>query len=172
MKAAADEGNGGIKMRIKLNMDQDWKLFVGDLSPRTSTEGWWTATDVPNDFVVSGDYTRKSAGENELQKIPAMESVDSRHFAGGCLEGKIAWYRKHFALPEGCEEKRVILYFDGIFRDSTIYLNEYLVGAHKGGYDSFWLDITDFVSFTGDNLLAVRVDASGREGWWYEGGGI
>ena len=51
-------------------------------------------------------------------------------------------------------------------------IRDSLVGAHKGGYDSFWLDITDFVSFTGDNLLAVRVDASGREGWWYEGGGI
>ncbi len=65
-----------------------------------------------------------------------------------------------FGMAALCVAAEGELYFDGIFRDSTIYLNEYLVGAHKGGYDSFWLDITDFVSFTGDNLLAVRVDAS------------
>ena len=59
-----------------------------------------------------------------------------------------------------------------MYRNCTIYLNEYYIGKYESGYTSFYYDITDFVNIGGENLLAVRVDATGREGWWYEGGGI
>ena len=65
------------------------------------------------------------------------------------------------------EEQRFLLHFGGIYRNSTIYLNEYYVGQHKNGYSSFTLDITDFLDFESENVLAIRVDATGREGWWY-----
>ncbi len=178
-------------MRIK--MDKDWKFFLGDLSPQNSADGWggakaraysfgavsetfddskWRSIDIPHDFVMEGDYTQKKAQGSDMQKIPEMESMDSRHFAGGSLEGDIAWYRKRFEIPKECENKRIYIHFDGVYRDSTVYLNEYYVGRYESGYASFYYDITDFVNIGGENLLAVRVDATGREGWWYEGGGI
>lgn len=75
--------------------------------------------------MIEGDYTQKKAQNADMQKIPEMESMDSRHFAGGSLEGGIAWYRKRFAVPKDWEEKRIYIHFDGVYRDSTVYFNEY-----------------------------------------------
>lgn len=178
---------------MRINMDNDWKFFLGDVFPKNSTDGWggakaraysfgavsetfddsmWRSVDIPHDFVVEGDYTQKKVQGSDMQKIPEMESMDSRHFAGGSLEGGTAWYRKHFDIPQDCENKRIYIHFDGVYRNCTIYLNEYYIGKYESGYTSFYYDITDFVNIGGENLLAVRVDATGREGWWYEGGGI
>ncbi len=180
-------------MRRRTNFDKDWKFYLGNLSPQTDTEGWggakaraysfgatamdlddskWRDINLPHDFVCEGDYTRKTLEKSDMQKIPEMESIDSRHFAGGSLEGGIAWYRKSFTLDNDLENKRIFLCFGGVYRNSTVYLNEYLVGSHKNGYTGFTFDITDFVNIGGENVLAVRVDSTGREGWWYEGGGI
>lgn len=178
---------------MKINFDKDWKFYLGDLSPKSETDGWggakakaysfgavnsdlddsrWRSLDLPHDFVAEGDYTRNKIENNDMKQIPEMDSIDSRHFAGGSLEGGVAWYRKHFDISDSAENKRVYLHFDGIYRNSTVYLNEYFVGSHKSGYTGFCFDITDFVNIGGENVLAVRVDATGREGWWYEGGGI
>lgn len=178
---------------MKQNFDKDWRFFLGDLTPRTDTDGWggakargfnvgaarvdlddskWRKLDVPHDYVMEGQYTRKRGEDNEMQAIPEMESIDSRHFAGGSLEKSVAWYRKTFDLPESMEGKRIYIHFDGVYRDSMLFLNEYLVGKHAGGYSSFYYDITDFVNFGGKNVIAMRVNPTGGEGWWYEGGGI
>ncbi len=180
-------------MRIRINLDRDWRFFLGNLTPQNDTAGWggakaraysfgatsaklddsrWKKINLPHDFVMEGDYTRKHNDDSDMQKIPEMESIDSRHFAGGSLAGGIGWYRKHFKLNDSLENKRIFLCFGGIYRNSTVYLNEYVVGNHKSGYTGFTYDITDFVNIGGSNVLAVRVDSTGREGWWYEGGGI
>lgn len=178
---------------MKQNFDKNWKFYLGDLKPRMEADGWggaksramsfgatkfdlddsrWRTIDIPHDFVIEGDYTKNRIESDEMTQIPEMQSIDSRHFAGGSLEGGIAWYRKHFTVPENVSGKRAYLHFDGIYRNSTIYLNEYYVASQKSGYTSFCVDITDFVNFGLENVLAIRVDATGREGWWYEGGGI
>lgn len=177
---------------MKINFNHDWKFYLGDLEPRRTTDGWggakaraysfgatamnledsrWRSVTLPHDFVSEGEYSRKHTENNDMTKIPEMESMDSRLFAGGSLEGSVAWYRKHFTL-QAQEQQRILLHFDGIYRNSTIYVNEYYVQTHISGYTSFVVDITDFANLQGENLIAVRVDATGREGWWYEGGGI
>lgn len=175
-----------------IDFDKDWMFHAGDLGPVSETDRWggakarafdygaaaeeidtskWRSIDIPHDFVVEGDYTRKPEVA-DMRDIPEMESISSRHFAGGSLAGGIGWYRKAFDIPSEYDGKRVYIFFDGVFRDSTVYLNHYYVGSHKSGYTGFYYDITDFVNFGGKNVIAVRVDSRGREGWWYEGGGI
>lgn len=177
---------------MKQNFNKDWKFYQGDLAPRTPTEGWsgakaransfgatatnldnskWRNVTLPHDYVSEGEYTRKTSEGNDMRAIPEMESIDSRLFAAGSLEGGIGWYRKHFVLDIKLGQ-RVLLHFDGVYCNSTIYINEYYVQTHAGGYDAFIVDATDFVNLQGENLIAVRVDATSREGWWYEGGGI
>ena len=147
-----------------INLNNAWKFFLGDLKPRKDTDGWggakaraysfgatseklddsaWRDVTLPHDFVVEGDYIRKPAEGNEMQSIPEMESVDSRHMAGGMLEGNVAWYRKHFVLDEEHKGKRVLLHFDGVYRNSTVYVNQYYVGDYDNGYTSFYYDITE-----------------------------
>lgn len=178
---------------MKQNFDKDWRFFLGDLAPKTDTAGWggakakafnfgatkydlddsrWRKIDLPHDFVMEGQYTRNQAEGNDMQAIPEMESMDSRHFAGGSLAGGVAWYRKSFDLPSDMENKRIYIHFDGVYRNATLYFNEYLIGTHSSGYSSFFYDITDFARFGEKNVIAMRVDSTGREGWWYEGGGI
>ncbi|MCD7833653.1 MAG: hypothetical protein LUH00_06675 [Lachnospiraceae bacterium] len=96
------------------NMDRNWKFYRGDLEPHTRTSDWggatargfqtgatarglddsgWRSVDLPHDFVVEGDYTNLTHHEKQMTNIPEMESIDSRHFASGCLEGGIATTR-------------------------------------------------------------------------------
>lgn len=180
-------------MRKIIKFNKQWKFFYEDLAPKKSTEGWggakaraydfgaasekfddskWRNIDLPHDFVAENEYCFKNSKDDTMQSIPEMESIGSRLFAGGCLEGGIAWYRKKFKIDKEYADKRIYIYFDGVYRDSTVYLNQYYIGNHTSGYTGFYYDITDFVNFEKDNLIAVRVDSSEREGWWYEGGGI
>ena len=176
---------------MRVNLDKSWKFYPGDLEPKDQTSGWggtkakaynfgataldfgddaWRTVDIPHDFVMEGNYTQKKAEKSDMGDIPEMESIDSRHFAGGSLEGGVVWYRKTFDFSE--KDKRVYLHFDGVYRNATVYFNEYYIGTHVSGYSSFYFDVTDYIRTGEKNVLAVRVDSRGREGWWYEGGGI
>ena len=59
-----------------------------------------------------------------------------------------------------------------MFRDATVWVNGWLVKRHEGGYYPFREDITDVAHFGGKNTIALRVDATKFEGWFYEGAGI
>lgn len=85
----------------------------------------------------------------------------------------VGWYRKTFSLDAGDKGKRIFLEFDGVFRSTVVMVNGYIVREHDGGYTGFSIDVTDFLN-TDDkpNVIAVRVDASLGEGWFYEGAGI
>lgn len=92
------------------------------------------------------------------------------------LDGKtghgVGWYRLAFDVPAADSQRALGLEFDGIFRDAVVWLNGVCLGRHVGGYDSFRFDITSAVRPGQTNVLVVRVDATRREGWWYEGAGI
>ncbi len=181
-------------MRTEIQLDRDWRFFRGDLAPRTNTEGWggakagsffhgaaapslddsgWRTVHLPHDFVHEGDFVRKGEDADEAGRIPDAETIDSRHFGGGSLSGSVAWYRKRFSVTEeDAQESCYTLICDGIYRNSTVYLNGHFIGTNESGYIGFAWDVSDYIYTDRENVLAVRVDATGREGWWYEGGGI
>jgi beta-galactosidase len=84
----------------------------------------------------------------------------------------IGWYRKAFDIPESDRGRRLSLEFDGVFRDSQVFVNGIGLGVNASGYAPFRYDITDFVNYGGRNFVVVRVNATMHEGWWYEGAGI
>lgn len=77
----------------------------------------------------------------------------NRHYYRGT-----GWYRTHFTLPAGAAGKRVLLEFDAASRIAGVYVNGRLLGTHIGGFARFRFDATDAVNFSGDNLVAVRVN--------------
>ena len=103
-----------------------------------------------------------------------MRGIPSEEYpqALGYLKYENAWYRKHFMLDEKDRDKRITLYFEGIATKATVYLNGCLLKHNYCGYTPFEVDITDYAFFDKENILAVYVDTSEHEGWWYEGGGI
>jgi len=114
----------------------------------------WERVDLPHDYVIGGTFD--PAENNAL----------------GYLKYENAWYRRRLFLPEEDRGKRITLYFEGVTGESEVWFNGSPLIRNASGYTSFEADLTDFAVFGGDNLIAVHVDLSRHEGWWYEGGGI
>jgi beta-galactosidase len=165
--------------RQRLSLDLGWRFHLGDPTAKQSPDSGpntielgsksgyasgaaqpryddqaWRAVNLPHDWVVEGTFS------------PAA-NMDH-----GFLQTGIGWYRKTFHLPAEDLGKRLYLEFDGIFRNATVWLNGHRLGAHASGYTSFRYDISDVAEYGVDNVIAVLVDATQTEGWWYEGGGI
>ena len=115
----------------------------------------WERVDLPHDYVVGQD--------NDPNENNAL----------GYLHYDNAWYRYHFTLPQGVTEgERVLLRFDGVAGDSTVYLNGCLMARNHSAYNTFEVDISDNVYFDRENVIAVYVNKDEFEGWWYGGAGI
>eukprot|EP00930_Biecheleria_cincta_P096197 TRINITY_DN88076_c0_g1_i1.p1 TRINITY_DN88076_c0_g1~~TRINITY_DN88076_c0_g1_i1.p1 ORF type:complete len:916 (-),score=104.18 TRINITY_DN88076_c0_g1_i1:7-2703(-) len=114
----------------------------------------WRVVDLPHDFVVENNFTSKA---------------DQSH---GFLPYSKGWYRLHFSLDSDAKGKSVWIEFDGVQRDSTAYLNGKMLGNHLSGYTSFRFDLSKAAVFGGNNVLAIKVDATAPDSWWYDGGGI
>ena len=88
-------------------------------------------------------------------------------------EDSIGWYRKNFAYaPDKTgNDDRVILRFEGVYMDSSIYVNGEHLGDWKYGYSTFDWDITDALH-KGDNEIVLRVVFQAPNSRWYSGAGI
>ena len=87
-------------------------------------------------------------------------------------ETSVGWYRKTLTIPADDLGKRLMLRFDGIFRNATVWFNGFYMGTEPSGYVTQVYDITPYVKYGEENLICVRADASLEEGWFYEGAGI
>ncbi|OON92947.1 MAG: hypothetical protein ATN31_07520 [Candidatus Epulonipiscioides saccharophilum] len=167
-------------MREILNMDFDWRFHDGDIEV-TNFYSVHEVFDNPS-FMKSANCGIAKVGYNKHKWDEIKLPHDFRHYKSnftkeavasqGYLPPGIAWYRKEFFIPAEHEGKSISIEFDGIFRDSEVYVNGAYVGNHLSGYTSFSYDITDFILCGENNAIAVRVDATKYEGWWYEGAGI
>ncbi|HVU07786.1 MAG TPA: beta-galactosidase GalA [Verrucomicrobiae bacterium] len=161
----------------KLLLDFNWKFHLGDdwpnalrldkagasggpASPKFNDDGWRTL-NLPHDWVIELPFDKNADGSHGFKPV-----------GPGFPKNSVGWYRRTFDLPAKDSGKRIWLDFDGSFRDTTVWVNGWLVGRHESGYYPFRYDITDIVNFGGTNTIAVKVDASKFEGWFYEGAGI
>ena len=121
----------------------------------------WEKVNLPHDWAVEGTFMH----DNSLGNQPA---------ANGFLPTGIGFYRKEFEIPEADKGEKISIEFDGIFRNSTLWVNGHLLGNHQSGYTPSYYDLTDVLRYgnEGKNVILVKVDAREYEGWWYEGAGI
>ncbi len=163
--------------RERLLFDFGWKFHLGDASTdavnlakagsskgpagRKFDDSQWQTVNLPHDWVVQLPFDQKANYNHGYKPV-----------GPGFPQNSIGWYRRTFELPQEDAGKRIWIEFDGVFRDAQVFVNGWLVGHHEGGYNSFRYDITDVANCGGRNDIAVRVDASKFEGWFYEGAGI
>jgi beta-galactosidase len=121
----------------------------------------WRMLDVPHDWAVELPFSAKGTHSHGYKAI-------GRNFP----ENSIGWYRKTLFIPEADLGKRISIEFDGVFRNSIVWINGFYLGHEPGGYAGFSYDITDYINYGGNNVIAVRVDNMMEEGWFYEGAGI
>ncbi len=145
-------GDGGIAGAVLLQNGMA-AVASGPARPDFNDRAWRTV-HLPHDYIIEGVFDPKA---------------DAGH---GSLPTTTGWYRKTFDLPASDKGKAIWVDFDGVYRDSKVWLNGHFLGRHASGYTSFRYDIAPFANYGGKNTLAVSVDPRHTEGWWYEGGGI
>ena len=125
--------------RAKYNFNSDWRLSTEDFENAGSPsfdDSNWTPVTLPHAW-----------NENDAFRVP----IDA-HSTG------IAWYRKHFKLPRSARNGKVFLEFEGVRFAAEIRINGHFVARHENGVMGFGIDITPYVDFKGDNLIAVKTD--------------
>ena len=154
-------GLTAIQARQRQSFDADWLFLLADsvqMSEVDYDDSAWRHLNVPHDWAIEGDfYVGNPSGAS-----------------GGALPGGIGWYRKHFQISTDPSPKgsRFFLEFDGVYMNSTVYVNGQEVGFRPYGYSTFEYDITPYVH-QGENVVAVRVDNSDQpNSRWYSGCGI
>jgi beta-galactosidase len=186
--AQAASAPGAASPRERLSMDMNWQFAFGNATDPTKDfdpspignnnyfakagnsigaaatdfdDRAWRTVNLPHDWAVELPFDSKGTA-----------SHGSKAIGKAFPQNSVGWYRKSFSIPNSDLGKKISLEFDGVFRDSQVWVNGFYLGRESSGYASFSYDITDYLNYGGNNVIAVRVDATLEEGWFYEGAGI
>lgn len=169
-------------------LNDGWSFHLGDASSMERDFGHgtqyfnhmakmrsWSGTD-PTSLDFTEDSTWRAVNLPHDWAVDLPYSAEASHSHGyKCIgwkypENSVGWYRRSLDIPSG--EGRWFVEFEGIYRDYEVYINGAYIGGERSGYASREYELTDYLRPGQPNLLAVRVDASLEEGWYYEGAGI
>ena len=151
-----------VSARKVESFNNDWKFSLdmgadeSASAPGFDDSGWRTL-NLPHDWAIEGDFDEHNPSGT----------------GGGALPGGIGWYRKSFKVSEKERGQVLSIEFDGVYMNSSVYINGHLLGTRPYGYISFCYDLTPYINWGGDNVIAVKVDNSDQpNSRWYSGCGI
>lgn len=105
-------------------------------------------------------------------QILEKRSPDASDGGHGYFPGGVYTYEKTFTAPADWEGKKVLVEFEGVYKNSTVSLNGKRIGGHKYGYTTFTVELTG-LNYGGENTLTVVADNSQLpNSRWYSGSGI
>ena len=151
-------------------LNTNWYFHLGDKEnafEKNYGDADWQQVTLPHDWSV---------------QYPKDRNLSS---GTGYVVGGTAWYRKHFTLSSNAKGKKYFLCFDGIYKNSQVWINGYYLGRRPNGYISFRYDVTDFLRFgdipenlsansnENENVIAVKVSHEDiADSRWFTGSGI
>ena len=142
------EGRGAEREQL---FNANWQFVQNDSDFTKSS-----IVTLPHDWSILQRFDRETAAGND----------------GGYLPTGKGWYRKTFTLKKADIGQRLQLYFEGVYMNSSVYVNGQRAGGHPYGYSSFFVDVSPFVK-EGRNEVVVAVDNSMQKNCrWYSGSGI
>jgi len=136
----------------------DWKFFKGpsdQAHERDFNDSGWQVVQVPHDWAIEGPF--QPEGNGYTGKLP--------------WKGE-GWYRYLMNIDNDLEGKIVYLVFDGVMAFPRIFVNGHLAGSWDYGYNSFYVNITKYLDYGRENVLAVHADTRNHDSRWYPGAGI
>ena len=140
------------------DFNSGWKFLKGDVpngQSLTFDDSGWRNLDLPHDWSIEGPFSKDNSS------------------CTGYLPGGIGWYRKSFPVSGAMGNKKFFISFDGIYNNSEVWINGTHLGKRPNGYISFQYDLTPYLKFGTNNLIAVRVDhTDDGDSRWYTGSGI
>src|SRR5947199_9777591 len=147
--------------RSTIDFDRAWRFHLGDVPGAQGADfddAGWRRLDLPHDWSIEGDFSDTNpAGAN-----------------GGALPGGVGWYRKTFSVAARDTGRVVFIEFDGVYRNSEVWINGHYLGKRPYGYSSFSYELTPHLRYgRASDVIAVRVDNSQQpNSRWYSGSGI
>ena len=153
--------SSSAEARRILDFDNDWRFHLGYVENGQDiglNDTSWRLLDLPHDWSIEGEFNKDN---------PAG-------VGGGALPGGIGWYRKSFEIKESDNDKLIFIDFDGVYRNSQVWINGHYLGMRPYGYSSFRYELTPYLNYGNKkNILAVKVDNSEQpNSRWYSGSGI
>src|SRR5690349_3547903 len=144
-----------------VSFNQDWRFRLGDVAGAQDAgfdDSEWRRLDLPHDWSIEGEFNENN---------PAGTG-------GGALPGGLGWYRKTFTVPATAKGKLIFIEFDGVYRNSEVWLNGHYLGKRPYGYSTFEYELTPYLNYGAQrNVIAVKVDNSQQpNSRWYSGSGI
>jgi len=131
-----------------------WLFHKGDITGG-SVDVSWQSVQLPHDWSIEGPFSEEWAS------------------ATGYLPGGIGWYKKTFTANKSWAAKQVYIYFDGVYKNSEVWINGHLLGKRPNGFIPFQYEISSYLNYKGANTLTVKVDHSEfADSRWYTGSGI
>ncbi len=157
--SSAVEMTANVMPRTRTSFNKDWKFFLGD-EPGAKSPAFidtkWRKLTLPHDWSIEGKFDEKNPAKPE----------------GGGLPTGIGWYRKEFIAPANFANRLITVEFDGVYKNSEVWINGKYLGKRPYGYSSFSYEISKYLK-TGKNIIAVKVDNSLQpDSRWYSGSGI
>jgi beta-galactosidase len=132
--------------RVDFNFNADWKFLKQD-DPNASQVDYndttWKTVSLPHTY--NDDKFREWISTRNDEK-------GESHYYG------LTWYRKHFTIDPKYAGKKIIVEFQGITLVAKFYINGQALGIYESGTAPCGIDISDYVKFGSDNVLAVQVD--------------
>lgn len=146
-------------------LDTDWTYEVGTdpwpeyPRPQLRRDAWQS---------LNGLWTwRKAAGTGDVSSPPAPGPLDREVLVPSCIESGLSglqildartmWYETTFEVPADWQGQKILLNFEAVDYEATVFVNGQQKTKHVGGYDRFSIDVTDDVAFDGSNNLLVFV---------------
>jgi beta-mannosidase len=155
-----------------LSLAGDWKYlpFGGptNLGDKTAPDADWPVMKLPSNWFLKGKREYPVAIDTFPDSPGAIVNPGDLAAAGpdrGLDYAGAIWFRRHFSYtPDG---GAVILRFDMVDYFADVYVNGHMAGHHEGSFQPFEFEVSRWL-VTGDNVVAVRVDAPAQVIDWTE----
>ncbi|TXK44854.1 DUF4982 domain-containing protein [Pontibacter qinzhouensis] len=146
------------QVRKEVLFNDGWTFHKGDVANGETVDfddNNWRKVDLPHDWSIEGPFSQEWASGT------------------GYLPGGIGWYRKTFELTPDQRSKILFLYFDGVYKNSEVWINGHYLGKRPNGYTPFYYELTQHLNKKGKNTISVKVDHTKfADSRWYPGSGI
>ena len=165
------EGKNTAYVQRKTCIDRDWLFFLGDGSAALNAgfvAADWHTLDLPHDWSVETEAAQKAGG---VVVGPFSANSVGKYQTGHTVGGE-GWYMKKLKINSAeTKDFSFMLYFEGAYNQTDVWLNGHHAYFNPYGYSSFRFDVTNLLQ-EGDNTLLVRVRNEGNNTRWYAGSGI
>lgn len=161
--------------QTKEMLQKNWKFTREDksaFSQSTFNDVKWQNVTIPHDWAIYGPFDM----ENDIQRTAIKQdgqkdAIEHTGRTGGLPFVGVGWYRTTFDLPDFSNDKKVFIQFDGAMSNPEVFINGQKAGQWHNGYNTFFLDISNWVK-NKNNSLAVRLDNLTQMSRWYPGAGL